>query len=184
MEVLKWINDHREAIAWYCGGAVAVYKAGGFLRVKVWLPLKKKWDNISYQLNNNGGKSLLDLIQKIDKNITQIKAAQDAEFQLNSDCKFECAPDGRWIRVNDSLCKLFEATDRQRLMGYSWINFVKSEQQEAVREHYENGVETDDVLAGDCTLANGQECSYIAYVKRNSETNEIISIFGIVNKKS
>lgn len=68
-------------------------------------------------------------------------------------------------------------------MGYSWINFVKSEQQEAVREHYENGVETDDVLAGDCTLLSGQECSYIAYVKRNSETNEIISIFGIVNKK-
>jgi|VirMetMinimDraft_7_1064189.scaffolds.fasta_scaffold17309_5 PAS domain-containing protein len=187
MTVLKWILDNKDSIGWIAGSIFATYKFFILFYKKGWLPFKKWFDNIKYQLNNNGGKSLLDIIQKMDKNITSIKVRQEADFQLNPDCKFECAPDGRWIKVNDALCRLFGATDRQRLMGYSWVNFVKHNEQEQVRQHYDDGVETDNVITDTCTITNGVtntdvSCSYTAYVKRDSETNEIINIFGIVTK--
>lgn len=198
MTIWKWVIDNREPLGWGCGAAVGTWKFLVFAYRKGLIPLRNFISEIKTglaELKPNGGGSMKDMAKsnqaaliKISKDITTMKATQEAEFQLNPDCKFECAPDGRCVKVNDAICRLFGATDNQRLLGFNWVSFVKLEEQERVRLHWENGVETDNVITDEYTVVNGitnaeQACSYIAYVKRNSETNDIISIFGIVNKK-
>ena len=198
MTIWKWVIDNREPLGWGCGAAVGTWKFLVFAYKKCLLPFRAflaEIKNALAELRPNGGGSMKDMaksnqiaLTKISKDITTMKATQEAEFQLNPDCKFECAPDGRCIKVNDAICRLFGASDNQKMLGFGWLNFVKPSEQDHARQIWEDAVETDNAINSSYTIVNAMtgeevECTYIAYIKRNSETNEIISIFGIVNKK-
>ncbi len=201
--MLEWVVNHKETVALfvtYIGGMWGAFK---ILYKYVYKPIKlflQRLVRVMSELENNGGGSMKDIlwqtkdnVGKIQKDITSIKAAQAANFQLSPDCIFECSIDGKCIMVNESLCRLYGA-DRQLFLGYGWTNFVvdeNDEDDEAVRREakvfWVSSVMTDNVINSEYTIRNGYtyekvRCAYTAYVKRNQETGEIISIFGIVNK--
>lgn len=199
MTVWNWVIENKEPLGWGCGAAVGTYRFGLFAYKKGLVPFRAfiaEVRAVIAEFKPNGGGSLKDIsksnqsaLVKISKDISTMKATQEAEFQLNSDCKFECAPDGRCVKVNDAICRLFGASDTNKMLGFGWVSFIKENQRDHARQVWEDAVETDNAINSSYTIINGMtgeevQCTYMAYIKRHSETNEIISIFGIVNKKS
>jgi len=194
--MFTWVLKHKETLALiftYIGGAWAGFR---FIHRKWYKPIKAFFDRLKRvmaELEDNGGGSTKDrvrnfsnLLLKISKDVSLIKAAQDANFQLNPDCIFQCAPDSRCIMVNESICRLFGA-ERDEMLGFGWTSFIHEDEREDAKKYWKDSVLTDNVINSEYTIVNGytQEeipCVYTAYVKRNSD-GEIISIFGIVNRK-
>lgn len=194
--MFTWVLNHKETLALiftYIGG---VWVAFRFVHRKWYKPTRAFLDRLKTvmsELENNGGGSMKDIVAqtrdkvgKMSKDVLIIKAAQDANFQLNPDCIFQCAPDGRCIMVNESICRLFGA-EREEMLGFGWTGFIHEDERDEARRFWKDSVITDNVINGEYLIVNGYTneeipCVYTAYVKRNSD-GEIISIFGIVNKK-
>lgn len=201
--MFTWVLNNLETITKlgaYIGGMWAAFR---FLYTKAYKPSSAfitRMKGAISELENNGGGSMKDILQqtkdkvgKVQRDISVMKAAMDANFQLSPDCIFQCAPpDGRCIMVNESICRLYGA-DREQLLGYGWTNFiddsVDEDAKETAKDYWKQAVISDNVINSQYTIINGFTgeripCVYTAYVKRNGETNEIISIFGIVIKKN
>jgi PAS domain S-box-containing protein len=185
MIIWKWIIEHKEDMTWVAATLFATWK---FLRLfwrKCWMPLKKKFDNLNYQLNNNGGKSLVDLAQKMDRNIDKLTAVSEGLLMLNDQCIFRCNDDGRCIFANQALCDLYGAS-REDMMGFGWLNFIKQSEREDAKHNWENAIENDNQVNYKYTVISGDtgeeiKCKYTAVIKRNDKF-EIISILGIVTR--
>lgn len=186
----NWIKENLELI-----GKVVGFAGGFWVFVKwsfrnIYKPLKAKykvWDNALMELQNNGGSSMKDRIDSMSKDIKVMKITQEADIQLNSDARFQCSPDGNCIMVNDSLCRLFGGS-KEELLGIGWLNFIEPEEREDVIEAWREALKSNLEMAYDYNIKHGSSgekiwVHYKSYIKRNAN-REIISIFGIVHKKS
>ncbi len=201
--MLDWVLAHKEMIALYGTYVGSTWVALRWLRKTVYRPSKAWWKKQSdfieeikeglKELKHNGGQSIKDIsvqnklaLIKIGKDVVSMKADQDADFQLSREARFKCNSLGECNAVNDSLCRLYGATD-EKLLGYNWLSYVHQNSRNSVENFWRNGLKSNSVISSDYSIVNGEtdeeiQCEYVAYVKRNSD-GEIISISGIVNKK-
>ena len=185
MGITEWIIANKTNIGWVGGGIVATYKFLLVVYKKMYLPIKKQYDNLTYQMNNDSGKSLIDLAQRMDKNIEKLTAVSEGLLMLNDQAIFRCDIDGRCVFANQALCELYGAT-REDMLGHGWLNFIKQSEREDAKKNWENSVENDNQVNYQYTVINGHtfteiKCKYTAVIKRD-EAHNIISILGIVSK--
>lgn len=185
----KWLMEHWETIGKVIGGAGGFWVAVKWSWKNIYKPFRAKyliWDKGMQELLNNGGSSMKDMLSVVAKDVKVIKVIQEADMQLNPDARFQCSPDGSCILVNDSLCRMFGAS-RDELLGMGWLNFVVADQRDDVIETWREALISNLEMSYDYNILHGNTgekiwVHYKAYIKRNS-AGDIISIFGIVNKK-
>lgn len=194
----NWVLANKENITWVCvsiGGAYAFFK---WLHKAVWKPSSLFIDRVKKALSElepNGGGSIKDIVKsdhaalkELGADVKLIKTVQKANIRLNPDCIFQCDSHSKCIMANDSLCRLFGAT-KEQMLGFGWASFIKPSEREDAREAWESAVENDNEITYEYTIIHGVtgdeiKCIYTAYIDRNPNTNEVMSIFGIVNKKN
>lgn len=186
MELLKWINDNREILAWWGALGLVLYKAIFFIRKKWYVPGKAFFEKVNYEINNNGGKSIKDLVEKTNVNLQKLLATQEAMLSISEQAIFKCNEDGDCTFANESLCELYGAA-MEDMLGFGWVNFIKESERDAAEKNWKRSIQHDRQITYSYTVVNGDTgkeipCYYRAAIKRDAE-NKIISILGVVFKK-
>jgi PAS domain S-box-containing protein len=184
--MFKWVIEHTEIIA--SGGAAfwGTWKGFIYVRRKIYMPCKTFVNKILYELNNNGGKSIKDLVEKTNDTVLRLAASSDAMMAISDQCIFKCDEAGMCTFANDSLCELYGATVEE-MMGFGWMNFLLHSEREQSEKNWLRAVKSDNVVSFDYTVVNGRTrekvpCMYKAAIKRDAD-GEVIGILGVVNKK-
>jgi PAS domain S-box-containing protein len=186
MGILEWIKNNKEIIAWGGGAIVAIYKFAALFYKRVWKPASVFIKKVDYEINNNGGKSIKDMMESANEMLIRISAMNDAMLAISDQNIYKCSSDGKCTFANDSLCDLYGAT-LEEMLGYGWINFIEPSEREATQKNWERAVEYDSSITAEYTIINGTTgekipCFYKAAIKRTKE-GKIISILGIVKRK-
>jgi len=116
------------------GGLIVVYKKvikPVIKHFQQWYDMTDKIDKIFEELTPNGGTSIKDKIDKIDKDLILYKEVQRALLQESEFAHFEMDADGNYIWVNRTYTRLVERTPSE-LMGHGWYNCVAQDEREAV----------------------------------------------------
>ena len=187
MGILEWIKNNEEILVWAGGTIVAIYKFTILFYKRVYKPCYELLNKIKYEINNNGGKSIKDLVEKINESITKLSAMNDAMLSISEQCIFKCSSDGRCTFANESLCELYGAT-QEEMMGFGWINFLLQSERDDNEKNWKRAIENDSSVSSEYTVVHGITgekipCYYKAAIKRDS-TGKIVSILGIVHKKN
>jgi PAS domain S-box-containing protein len=102
--------------------------------------IQQKLDSLVAELRPNGGKSLRDLVEKINENTTYnreyVRASLDNDFQMI----YETDSIGEYVWVNNTYGR-YTGKQEHDLMGYGWINTVCSEDRQRVRTEWESCIE-------------------------------------------
>lgn len=184
--MLDWILKNKENLAWGAGALIGTWRSFIYIRKRWYLPTIKLAQKVLYELNNNGGKSIKDLVEKTNKTVAKLAATNEAMLTISDECIFKCSPDGRCIFANESLCDLYGAS-HDEMMGYGWINFLAQDERDANEKNWKRAVENDTNISSEYTVVHGTtrekiNCYYKAAIRRD-ETSAIISIIGIVKRK-
>ena len=102
--------------------------------------IQQKLDSLVAELRPNGGKSLRDLVEKINENTTYnreyVRASLDNDYQMI----FETDAIGEYLWVNDTYSR-YTGKQEHDLMGYGWINTICSADRIRVRDEWESCIE-------------------------------------------
>lgn len=102
--------------------------------------IQQKLDSLVAELRPNGGKSLRDLVEKINENTTYnreyVRATLDNDFQMI----YETDSNGEYLWVNNTYARY---TNKQidDLLGYGWLNSVCADCRSKVRNEWESSIE-------------------------------------------
>jgi len=143
-----------------------------------------KLENISKELQPNGGGSIKDQVKEISKDVKAIRVERDATFLLAKEPMFKNDAKGYCILANQALCHLYGTTQEQ-LLGLGWLNFIEEEDRERVKEEWKNIIESGTEITSTYTVINQMSnipipVRYRAIVNRDNEA--IISAIGYVEK--
>lgn len=102
--------------------------------------IQQKLDSLVAELRPNGGKSLRDIVEKINENTTYnreyVRASLDNDYQMI----FETDSVGEYLWVNDTYSRYTGKQDHD-LIGYGWINTVCSADRIRIRDEWESCIE-------------------------------------------
>jgi PAS domain S-box-containing protein len=147
--ITDWVITSSSAIT----GVIVIY--GAYTKGKRWIinkinmiagtallherqkSIESKLDKIIYELTINGGNSTKDVIKSVRDAVVRVESRQQALLDTidGHEGLFECNLSGEWIWVNKKLCYLLGVT-KEDLLGYGFINYIKQEYRENVREEY------------------------------------------------
>ena len=101
--------------------------------------LDEKLAPVLKELRPNGGSSLADQVQVV---ITKLEHHSGRVRAFNRDAHegmFESSPTGECVWVNRTYCRITERTESE-VLGWGWLNTLHPEDEEAVREHWNDCV--------------------------------------------
>lgn len=109
--------------------------------------LSEKVTQIHNQLTINGGAvTIKDDLGAIKDSLNVIRAEQMATIELSSIPTFINNGKGECIFVNDALCKLFGAKQKEEMLNYSWTNFLDDDEKQKKAEYYSHSIKINDVV--------------------------------------
>ena len=97
---------------------------------------------------------------------------------------FKSDANGYCILANQALCHLYGTTQEQ-LLGLGWLNFIKEEDRERVKEEWKNIIESGTEITSSYTIINQFTDEEIPVRYRaiiNRDNDKIISALGYVEK--
>jgi hypothetical protein len=140
--------------------AVGIYAAAAMKRAAG--RLERSGDDINYELKPNSGRSLRDVVNRMESRIAAIEdridlklsvhaevlaELQRIKFRLRSDAdalpnvaQFECSADGRCEWVSARWLEWGEMHDRSAAIGFGWVNGIHPEDRAMVRKEWESAV--------------------------------------------
>jgi len=127
-------------------------------------------------------------IQENKKQITFISAKLDSVITLLHDPMFVCNDEGLCIVVSDSLCELFGATTKEKLLGGGWVNFIIPEDRNTAWEDWIKNIKDGSKdMVGSYRIRHGVTGNiipvvYHAVLPRIEGTRELIISVGKVKK--
>ena len=130
------------------------------------------------------GGSIKDQVKEISKDVKTIRVEKDATFLLAKEPMFKNDANGYCILANQALCHLYGTTQEQ-LLGLGWLNFIKEEDRERVKEEWKNIIESGTEITSSHTIINQFTDEEIPVRYRaiiNRDNDKIISALGYVEK--
>lgn len=184
--MFKWIIEHKADMGWAAGAVLATAKSFIYVRKRWYIPSTLFFKKITYELNNNGGKSIKDLVEKTNTIVNKLAADGEAMRAISDECIFKCDENGMLTCANESMCDLYGAA-LEDMKGYGAVNFIKPSQQDEVLKRWERAIKHDSSILMEYTIIHGvtgvhQPCQLRAAIKRNP-AGQIISILGTISKK-
>ena len=143
--------------------------------------IQQKLDSLVAELRPNGGKSLRDLVEKINENTTYnreyVRATLDNDMQMI----FETDSKGEYVWVNDTYGR-YTGKQEHDLMGYGWINTVCSSDRTRVRDEWESCIEEHRDFASEYEIntMDGNRLKVIATARPIKVTGNIKGYYGTI----
>lgn len=192
-KIIKWIS-------WIINRIVIKFKLFFDLRVTCPIPgIRESLDKIQAELRPNGGSSLRDAVNKIDRKVTGLSTklvAMQVSHDIMSDtlniCRWAADINGKVNFVNNPLRELTGSVDDSWAIGDGWTNAVlKDDRDEVIREWrrcVESQIEYNDTYRI-CNRHDGKIKMVTSHAKisRNLNTGAVEGWIGVViphDKKS
>ena len=143
--------------------------------------IQQKLDSLVAELRPNGGKSLRDLVEKINENTTYnreyVRATLDNDMQMI----FETDSKGEYVWVNDTYGR-YTGKQEHDLMGYGWINTVCSSDRTRVRDEWESCIEEHRDFSSEYEIntMDGSRLKVIATARPIKVTGNIKGYYGTI----
>lgn len=102
--------------------------------------LSQECKNINAQLQNNGGSSIKDSLDRIEARQTIFEQRQRVQFSESPYGVLEMDSDGRGVWVNRRLCLLLERLPED-LLGYGWRNAIAPDERDRFFREWEAAIE-------------------------------------------
>lgn len=137
----------------------------------------------------NGGKGLVDRVQKIEEQVTVIRESQRWRDTVNASetAMFECDPTGSCVHVNLTMAEMFGMPE-EAMRGYGWLDaMLDSTERDRVRVAWETALENRMPYRDTYRVHNrttGER--FFAHAHAHSITTKegvVLSIIGVVEKK-
>lgn len=100
--------------------------------------LKEIWS----QLHPNGGSSVLDILNRLDREIHLQRAANWAMRGVTGDPIWQSDAAGRWIIVSSALSEMMDA-DQNDVLGLGWVNAIYREDRQHVVAEWQAAVQQE-----------------------------------------
>jgi PAS domain S-box-containing protein len=91
--------------------------------------------NLANDFKPNGGNSLRDVINRIDKNTEGANSRLWITLELTPHAYYESDETGKYVKANKNWSQL-NGLQLTEALGYGWINSVKEDERERVREEW------------------------------------------------
>lgn len=143
--------------------------------------IQQKLDSLVAELRPNGGKSLRDLVEKINENTTYnreyVRATLDNDIQMI----FETDSIGEYVWVNNTYSR-YTGKQEHDLMGYGWINTVCNSDRVRVREEWESCIEEhrDFSTEYEINTVDGNKLKVAAQARPIKVTGNIKGYYGTI----
>lgn len=141
-----------------------------------------KIDKISENLKPNGGSSICDKIDRIERSILFTDARSRSLVHSLNIGEFIADKNGRYVAVNSILCSRLR-TGEEQFLGSNWINLIHPEDQERVYENWQQTIkEKKDFVISFKYLTYDNKIIPVNVVATYLENNHtIIGWIGIVH---
>jgi len=143
--------------------------------------IQQKLDSLVAELRPNGGKSLRDLVEKINENTTYnreyVRATLDNDIQMI----FETNSLGEYVWVNDTYGR-YTGKQEHDLMGYGWINTVCSADRMRIRDEWESCIEEQRDFSAEYEIntMDGNKLKVSAMARPIKVTGNIKGYYGTI----
>jgi len=171
--------------------AAALYKI--FIRPKVrkWadrfdhldeIPqIKDTVTTIQKQVFPNGGGSVVDGLNRVERRIVTLEEKQNLFLMDNHMGVFETDTAGRWISVNRTLCRMLLCTEKE-LLGRGWMNFMSGDMIERYNHAIANEIEFKMVAKMKSVTNAEVNVSIIANPLRSNLDKTMIGYLGTIDE--
>ena len=143
--------------------------------------IQQKLDSLVAELRPNGGKSLRDLVEKINENTTYnreyVRATLDNDIQMI----YETDSKGEYVWINDTYSR-YTGKQEHDLLGYGWLNTIPSDQRQKVRDEWESCIEEhrDYSLEYEIAINSGNKIKVLSTAKPIKITGNIKGYYGTI----
>lgn len=156
---------HKKLIGWIATlFSHILVKTKKILDLKVTCPvpgIQHALDEIRAELKPNGGSSLRDAVNKIDKRtrnmeiaITTLQASHEALTEVVDVPFFRADSQGSTIYCSSALCRLAGMTSPREYMGINWLTFVHPDDLEHVKSNWLSAVNDGRIYIGSFRIVN------------------------------
>lgn len=147
--------------------------------------MAKKLDEVSKELQPNGGGSIKDQVKQIATDVKVMRIERDATFYLSKEPMIKTDGEGHCISANYAICSIF-GIQQNEMLGLGWLNSIQESDRARVREEWENIIESGNELSTYFAVKNPTtdeliHLKYKAIINRDSK-DHIVSIIGTVEK--
>jgi PAS domain S-box-containing protein len=115
---------------------------------KNYTDMSNKIDKIFTEITPNGGTSIKDKVDKIDKDLVLVRERQRALMADDKDAMFETDLNGNCNWVNRTYTRLVQRNPSE-LMGHGWVNAIAQEDRDAIVQGWYKSVKEDREFTGD-----------------------------------
>jgi PAS domain S-box-containing protein len=136
---------------------------------------------IKQEVFANGGGSLRDSVDRIEKRIVTVEEKQNIYLKDARHGVFETDPSGRWIEVNRTLCRMVMCTENE-LIGKGWMNFFDQETINRINHAMANEIEVKIIGNMKTTDDKTMIVSVIANPLRSSLNKSLIGYLGTIDE--
>jgi PAS domain S-box-containing protein len=136
---------------------------------------------IKQEVFANGGGSLRDSVDRIEKRIVTVEEKQNIYLKDARHGVFETDPSGRWIEVNRTLCRMVMCTENE-LIGKGWMNFFDQETINRINHAMANEIEVKIIGHMKTTDDKTMIVSVIANPLRSSLNKSLIGYLGTIDE--
>jgi PAS domain S-box-containing protein len=136
---------------------------------------------IKQEVFANGGGSLRDSVDRIEKRIVTVEEKQNIYLKDARHGVFETDPSGRWIEVNRTLCRMVMCTENE-LIGKGWMNFFDQETINRINHAMANEIEVKINGHMKTTDDKTMIVSVIANPLRSSLNKSLIGYLGTIDE--
>jgi PAS domain S-box-containing protein len=136
---------------------------------------------IQQEVFANGGGSLRDSVDRIEKRIVTVEEKQNIYLKDARHGVFETDPSGRWIEVNRTLCRMVMCTENE-LIGKGWMNFFDQETINRINHAMANEIEVKIIGHMKTTDDKTMIVSVIANPLRSSLNKSLIGYLGTIDE--
>lgn len=129
--------------------------------VFVGFDIKKTIKEIQAELKPNGGSSLRDAINKIEKrvdeiseNLNSLKVSHEILSEVVGKPSFRSDSKGNILYWSDSLCRLCGISKANEYMGLKWLSFVHDDDRETIKEEWISTIKDQRMFLGKFKIIN------------------------------
>lgn len=134
--------------------------------------LDTKLNAIYSQLVTNGGSSLRDSIDRIEKRAVFTEEFVKTIYKESEKAMFQTNASGDCIWVNKTLLHLVDM-ESSEVMGQGWVNFISMEDKEDVMNEWNNAIANSRDFDMEYTTTKGDKVHHVARAIRSSDLKAI-----------
>jgi len=143
--------------------------------------IEESVSNIKKQVFPNGGGSVVDGLDRMERRIVAIEEKQNIYLMDVHHGLFEADTNGKWISVNRTLCRMLLCTEKE-LIGRGWMNFMSADTIERYNHCVSNEIEFRGSALLKTALGNNMSVSITANPLKSNLDKKLVGYIGTIDE--